>query len=534
MSESTHSSRSYDATALGEDGGALRRAQERADKTFHCCPWPISLGRIDDGVLLDANDAIARLLGYRREELIGHSAVALGIWVEPAERDRCVKHLLADGQLDNAEVHLRTRNGEVLLCRMSARLIELDGQRCSLTSVMDLSEQHRTTQQKMELQARLDQAQRLEAIGTLAGGIAHDFNNILGAIGGCLEVALSELPEDSPARPWLGEMDRAADRATALVRQILAFSRKGKLSRQSVDLVKTVQEVMRLIRAALPATIAIEEVYQSCPTIMADPGQLHQVVMNLCTNAGLAMAQEGGVLRVYVCDCDAIEGAASRPPELDAGRYVCLTVTDTGCGIAPEFLGRIFEPFFTTRAKDKGTGLGLSVVHGIVREYGGAIAVESQLGLGTSFKVWLPLCTVSVADAPSGNLSLQGKERVLFIDDEPTLTEIARRGLTSYGYDVATFSDPVAALAAFRASPSNFDVVISDLTMPGLTGDALVVEIRRLRPDLPIVLATGFCERLTPEQAKDAGADAFVDKPLVPSALACVIRQVCSARRAAG
>ena len=284
---------------------------------------------------------------------------------------------------------------------------------------------------------------------------------------------------------------------------------------------------MKLIRATLPSTIAVKERCESSAWILADAGQAHQIVMNLCTNAGLAMRESGGVLEVRLDDLENSDAVMSKHPQLAQGSYVCLTVKDTGCGIPPENLARIFEPFFTTRPAGQGTGLGLSVVHGIVESWGGAIGVSSEVGKGTTFEVYLPASAATATVESEPTLAHRGSERVLFVDDESDLTEVARRGLSRFGYEVTVFNDPRRALEAFRARPGDFDIVVTDMTMPGITGDVLATEVRRLRPEIPVVLVSGFSDRFTAEQAKTAGFDGFVDKPLRPTSLAQLIRKLC-------
>jgi CheY-like chemotaxis protein len=291
-----------------------------------------------------------------------------------------------------------------------------------------------------------------------------------------------------------------------------------------------VKEVLKLIRATLPATITIHDRIDTLACVLADPSQLHQIIMNLCTNAGLAMRERGGTLELILSAREITSGSAIEDLESKPGHYVCLTVKDTGCGIRPEHVGRIFEPFFTTRPKGEGTGLGLSVVHGIVKSSGGAITVASEVGRGTTFEILLPVCEANANVEPEGTLPGQGDERVLFVDDELALTEIARQGLARFGYRVSAFNDPIEALAAFRASPSEFDVLVTDMTMPGLTGDVLATEVRRIRPDMAVILVSGHSDRLTAEQAQAAGFDGFVDKPLRPTTLIQIIRKVCDRR----
>ncbi len=394
----------------------------------------------------------------------------------------------------------------------------------------DTTQRKRAEEEQRQMQMRLDQAQKMEAIGTLAGGIAHDFNNILGAIIGCTELALMELPADSPAKALLEDVERGGARAVELVKQILTFSRRTPLEKKPIQPLLVVKEALKLLRASLPATIVIREQCSSDGWILADAGQIHQIVMNLCTNAGLAMCESGGTLEVGLREMDGNAALLAQYVDLTPGRYICLTVKDTGGGIVPENLPRIFEPFFTTRPIGEGTGLGLSVVHGIVKSWGGAIGVTSELGRGTTFDVWLPICEAPAVPVVDRSSACHGHARVLFVDDEVDLTEVARRGLERFGYQVTAFHDPQAARNAFRTTPEDFDIVITDMTMPGLTGDVLAAEVKALRSDIPVVLVSGFSDRFTAEHARAAGFDGFIDKPVRPATLAHLIHRLCHRR----
>ena len=505
---------------------ALRESQEKFAKVFHSAPVLISISDLATGTFVDVNETALQVSGFSRDEVIGHTSIELG-WLTSESRNRFMQELQTHGRIDKLEVGLCAKGGRLLTGLVCAERISVAGRECVLVVWIDITERKRLARVAAEMQARLDQAQRLEAIGTLAGGIAHDFNNILGAIIGGLDLTLMDLPEDSPVRPTLADMYRATTRATGLVRQILAFSRQGPREKQSVQLESIVKEVMRLMRASLPATIAIRVHCEASPSVMADPGQLHQVVMNLCTNAGLAMREQGGTIDVSLIEECIGEDCALRSPLLASGLYARLTITDTGCGISAEHLGRIFEPFFTTRPKGQGTGLGLSVVHGIVAESGGTVTVESQVGSGTTFSVYLPISREPSPVELERVVPVAGQERVLFVDDERDLTGIAQRGLGRFGYNVRVFNEPREALAVFRAEPNGFDVVITDMTMPGLTGDVLATEIKRLRPDIPIILVTGYSDKITLELAVAAGINEFVYKPMSLTAVAQLIRKLC-------
>jgi PAS domain S-box-containing protein len=379
-----------------------------------------------------------------------------------------------------------------------------------------------------QLQEQLREAQKLESLGTLAGGIAHDFNNILSAIVAFTQVAQLDNPQNAELQSQLGEVMNSCNRAAKLVQQILSFSRQQPHERQSISLLPVFKEALRLLRATLPATIELrEQVADDLPEVLADPTQLHQVLMNLCTNASQAM-QGRGVLRLSLARYQLAEGASRPHLDLRPGDYLKLSVTDDGRGMDVHVLARIFEPFFTTKSSGEGTGLGLAVVHGIVKEHEGVITVDSEPGKGTTFSIYLPALA---AVEPPLNEALVGVplghgEHVLFVDDETALCAAARQTLTRLGYQPHVFQDPQAAWRAFQAAPSTFDVLLTDLTMPGRTGLELAADVLRVRPDLPVILATGYSATLTPEALEERGIAELLFKPLDYQSLAAALAKV--------
>jgi PAS domain S-box-containing protein len=392
---------------------------------------------------------------------------------------------------------------------------------------IDITQRTQAQQQRQQLELQLQQAQKMEALGTLAGGIAHDFNNILAAIIGYSEIAVAETEKDSSTQSYIQRVLEAGERARALVKQILAFSRQGEIEPKPVQVKLIVKEVLKLLRASLPATIDIKQQIDSDAAVMADPTQIHQVMMNLTTNAGYAMSDAGGCLTVVLTQTMLERDFTDRHTDLQPGPYLKLTVSDTGIGIAPEHLNRVFDPFFTTKPKGEGTGMGLAVVHGIISSLGGIISVESTKGQGTQFDVYLPIIEDSqaMAVAPVDSLPV-GKERILFVDDEVFQTDMLKQMLGLLGYQVTVCNQSPAALDLFKQDPQAFDVVITDMIMPELTGDRLAVEILKLRSDIPIILATGYSAKITEAKAKALGIRAYALKPLVMEKLARMIRSV--------
>ena len=383
------------------------------------------------------------------------------------------------------------------------------------------------TREMSRLEKRLFQARKMEAIGVLAGGIAHDFNNILSAIIGYAELIQMELDEKSQASSHIREILQAGTRAKDLVQQILTFSRQTeqKLTPVAVNLI--VKETLKLMRASLPVTIDIKQAIESDALIMGDPTQIHQVIMNLCTNAAQAMQEGNGTLEVELTSGKIAEYPDERLKELEPGTYLQLKVSDTGHGIPPEILDNIFDPFFTTKERGKGTGMGLAVVHGIVKSYGGTITVDSNPHKGSVFRIFLPTTDGnSVAGPIEEQDSLpEGNEHILFIDDEPALVEIGEQLLENLGYQVVTRTGSLEALELFRQSPDRFDLVITDMTMPGMTGERLAQEMLAINKNIPIIICTGFSQHMSESRAGEMGIQGFLKKPVVLSELAYVIRK---------
>jgi CheY-like chemotaxis protein len=358
----------------------------------------------------------------------------------------------------------------------------------------------------------------------MVGGIAHDFNNLLGAILGYAELAQHSMPPGLQVHDDLTQLIRAAQRARDLTQQILWFSRKRKETFKPVQIAPIVREAIRLLRVSAPTNVAlVETIPADLPCVQAHPTQVHQIVSNLVMNAFHALKNRSGAVRVGLAVVRVDEALAARLPDLREGTYLVLSVRDTGSGIPSHVLPRIFDPFFTTKPPGEGTGMGLSVVHGIVRDHGGTIDVASEIGKGTTFTVYFP-----AVDDPAEHLAIpEGNgERVLFVDDEELLLHMALRMLEKLHYQVTSFSDPVEALAAFRANPNRFDVVLTDLDMPNMTGLELAGELTHLRPDLPIVLTTGVKQPFEPEMATALGIRELLLKPFDFRRLAEVLAKV--------
>ncbi len=369
----------------------------------------------------------------------------------------------------------------------------------------------------------------MEAIGTLAGGIAHDFNNILSAIIGFTELVSDDVPEHTLTKKNLEQVLTAANRAKELVKQILAFSRKDEEDRRLLHLGNIAGEILKLLRATFPATIEIRSHIEShLHPILANKTQIHQVIMNLCTNAAFAMNETGGVLEITLKEID-LDPNTINNKDLVPGRYLQLSVSDTGQGMVPEVRRRIFEPYFTTKKPGEGSGLGMAVVYGIVKSHGGEIILYSEPGQGSTFHVFFKVAQVERVPGEAISQTDQipgGNESILFVDDEQNLVEIGKQMLKSLGYQVETTTGSLEALEIFSTAPSKFDLVISDQTMPDLTGIKLTKKLRKIRPDIPVLLCTGFSESINKENYREKGISAFLMKPISKKEIAFVIRSV--------
>lgn len=394
----------------------------------------------------------------------------------------------------------------------------------------EISDRRRAEREKEKLEAQLRQAEKMKAIGTLAGGIAHDFNNILSSILGFTEMALLKVEKDFPYRRYLDEVYKAGNRAKELVRQILVFSRQSEEDRTPINMYELVEETLALLRPALPENIELRKRLGSeCGTVMADPIQMHQVVMNLCTNAEHAMRGTGGILDVSLDRVTFAGPVATSHGTLLPGTYVVLTVSDSGHGMTPETLERVFEPFFTTKSVGEGTGMGLAIVHGIVTSIGGAITAESEHHKGSTFRIYLPFHHGSARpDRIPASEMPGGTEHILVVDDEAQLVGMWTEMLHNFGYQVTAYTHSVSALDAFEREPAKFDLALLDQTMPGLTGTQIAQRMLELRPDFPIILATGFSDTVTSESAEALGIREFIFKPIIAKDLAHAIRNALS------
>lgn len=479
-----------------------------------------------DGNIQYVNPSFEQLTGYSSDEVLGKNPRILNSGLQDLNFYKQLWSTLLQGKVWHGRLSNQKKDGT--LFEEEATLSPIKDEHGRIINFVAVK---RDVSKEVLLEKQLRQAVKMEAIGTLAGGIAHDFNNILAAILGYGEMAKTQLPEESLARKDIEQVIRAGNRAKNLVKQILTFSRQGEEAFSPLQLPPLVKEALQLLHSSLPTTIQIQkQIDDNCPAILADATQIHQVLMNICTNAKHAMDRSGGILTVALSKITVTElGDIPACPQLEKGTYLDLSIRDTGCGMNTVTQANIFNPFFTTKEVGKGTGLGLAVVHGIIKQHHGAISVESTLGKGSLFHIYLPALKQKILPATSAiptRLLPQGTEHILVVDDEEAITCLIQRMLTDLGYNVTTLNNSIQALNTINTSSDTFDILITDMTMPGMTGATLAEKILAHKPGFPIILCTGFSETMDSEQAKSLGIREFIMKPILKEQLAITLRKV--------
>jgi PAS domain S-box-containing protein len=477
--------------------------------------------------IVDVNKAALELIDFPREKVVGEKCFS---FLCPSQQSDC-PIVVKNQTLDKSERVLMDSHGKEIPVIKTATRIKHNGQDYILETFIDITEQKEIEAAKVHLENRLTQAQKMEAIGTLAGGIAHDFNNILAAILGYTEMAIDDSPAESIITKDLNQVLKAGHRAKGLVQQILAFSRQENIECLPLQTANILKEVIKMLRPSLPSTIEItQKIATPIGLIFADPTQINQIVMNLCTNAFHAMEETGGTLDISLKEIDLTGEDLVHRSNIEAGTFVQLSICDSGSGIAPEIKDKIFNPYFTTKNTGKGTGMGLSIVHGVVQSYGGFITLYSEPGEGTAVHVFLPVADKEISsETETINLVPVGNERILFIDDEEILAQMGKDMLERLGYQVTVRNNSLLALETFQNQPDQFDIIITDQTMPGMPGIDLARRILQIRPNMPIILCTGYSSTISEEKAKLMGIREFALKPLSKRDIAKLIRKVLGA-----
>ena len=512
---------------------ALRESEKKYRQLFDSERDAIMVFDAETMLFEEANKACLDLYGYAKDEFFRLSPKDLSAQHE--ETEKALKHIIHEKGLERIPLrYQKKKDGTVFPVEITSGTFDIKGRKKIIGAIRDISERIEADQKRKTLESQLLQSQKMESIGTMAGGIAHDFNNILGIIIGNTELAIDDVPEWNPAKGCLEEIRSASLRAKDVVRHILSFARKSVTERKPLEITPVIKDSLKLLRASIPKTIEISQDF-SCKhdTILADPIQINQVLMNLCTNASHAMREKGGVLEVILRNVELEMG--NEELDLEPGRYVKLTVSDTGPGIDSGIIARIFDPYFTTKGLGEGTGMGLSVVHGIVKNHDGALTVKSEPGKGAVFEAFFPLTEAEAEpEAKEADTLPTGNERILFVDDEAALVKMGRRMLERLGYQVETKTNPIEALELVRSEPDRFDLIITDMTMPQMTGDNLVKEILSIRPDMPIILCTGFSEKIDDERAEELGISKYIEKPFTTPDFPIAVRNVLDAGRSEG
>jgi len=500
---------------------ALKEGEEKFHALVDGAPDPIFVEV--DGRFVYLNTAALGLFGASGvDQLLGRSVLdRYHPDFRASVRQRLEKVRTQKAPAPKLERTCLRLDGTPVAVESSGAPVTFEGRSGVMVFLQDIS-------QRQQIEARLQQAQKMEAIGALAGGIAHDFNNILFPILGLSEILIEDLPEGSLERENVAEIIKAAQRAAGLTKQILSFSRQAEHKKIPIRIQQVLREVGKLVRATIPANIDIrQDIQTDCGPVLADPTNLHQVAMNLVTNAFHAVEQNGGIISVELQQTTLGE-ADTAGMSLAPGAYARLIVSDNGCGIPEDRLPKIFDPYFTTKPQGKGTGLGLSVVYGIVKDHGGEIRVRSKVGQGTAFTIFLPIIPDSETSRPPvvPIVYPTGSERILLVDDEEAVARMEKQMLERLGYRITTCTSSLDALKTFEADPTAFDLVITDMSMPGMTGDRMARQMMALKPGLPVILCTGFSEQISPQMAASIGINGFLMKPVLLSELAGTVRRL--------
>ncbi|MEI8183189.1 MAG: ATP-binding protein [Desulfomonile sp.] len=522
----------HDIRSRNQAEETLRESEDKFSKAFFLSPDAIAITRLDAGVYVSVNEGCRQALGYAEEELIGKTSLELNVWDNPEDRNRVIEGLKAEGRVDNFEAHFRTKDGDIRYGLYSAAIIELNGVEHILNIARDISDRVRAEKEKESLMAQLLQAQKMEAIGTLASGVAHDFNNLLQIFGGYSELLLGDKHPEHKDYDKLHKINAAAKRGADLVQRLMVFSRKGDPKPRPLSLNHEVTEVKKLLERTIPKMIAIELSLESwLPVINADPVHVEQILLNLAINAKDAMPESGGKLTIETRKVTLDEEYCRANIESKPGQYVMLSVEDTGHGMSQETMQHIFEPFFTTKGAGRGTGLGLAMVYGIVKQYEGFISCYSEPSHGTTFRIYFPVVPTELEEDIEQDSAVPpgGSETVLLVDDEEFLCDTGSQLLTRAGYTVLTATNGGDALDLYRNQRGDISLVILDLIMPEMGGKECFKELVNIDPKVKVILSSGFLSDRTAEEATVFGVRGLVEKPYNMRELLQTVREVLDA-----
>ncbi len=520
-----------DITARKQAEAALRESEARFSISFKSSPAPLVLSEIDTGLFLDVNDRWVEMLEFSADEQLGQTSQTVGIWEDPAERDRLVRKLRQEGQLRDEPIRFKTKTGRIIIALWSAEVINLSGKEAMLSMISDITQLRQSEAERTRLSEQLSQAQKMESIGRLAGGVAHDFNNMLSVILGHAELALGELPAEHPLRGDLEEIQKAAQRSADLTRQLLAFARKQTVAPRMLDLNETVAAMLKMLGRLIGEDIELLwHPGRSMKPVLVDPAQIDQLLANLCVNARDAIGR--GVGRVIIeTDMTLLnQDDGAQHAGFIPGEYAVLSVSDNGCGIDPETRPHIFEPFFTTKGIGAGTGLGLATAFGIVSQNKGLINVYSEPGRGSTFRIYLPAHPAGSSEpTPEPATAIptaRGCETVLLVEDEPAIQEITTMMLERLGYRVICAGRPSEALRLAGTHADEIDLLFTDVVMPEMNGRDLAHELLGKFPNQKALFMSGYTADVIAHQGVLDPGVRFIQKPFSIKDLACKIREV--------
>ena len=509
----------------------LQESEEKYRNIVQYAPTGIYEFDMEKLKFISVNDIMCEYTGYKRNEFLKLNPFDILSDKSKTTLTELIEKVYSDKPKEiSAEYQLKGKNQREFWVLSNAKFFYKDGiPKRAMAVVHDLTDIRHAEEEKRKLEIQLYQALKMEAIGTLAGGIAHDFNNILSGIFGYSQLAQESINEPKKANKYIDQVIEGAKRATELVQQILTVSRKTEYQKKPFRIYITINEALKLLRLTIPSTIEIIKNLNSRSMVFADPGKIHQLIMNLCTNAYHAMKKTGGCLTVALTEVQIYESKQIKNKKIVPGKYIKLEVSDTGHGMDYTVIEKAFDPYYTTKEIGEGTGFGLAIVQAVVDEHDGYLEVESFPGKGTNFYVYFPIVTKNAGTndkKPVKAASLKGNEKILFVEDEEAIRKIAKESLEKHGYEVVLRKNGIEALKEFERNANQFDLIITDMNMPGMAGDILSTELKKINSDIPIILCTGFSDTMNEENAAAIGLNGFLMKPVKMNDLYQKIRQV--------